>query len=362
MRPPPSSHAHTASLLWALPCGPLAWERTPPAVQDSMKRQPPPLAQLQSQMGQCQSPLAPLPHQGETLHGRVAQTSPTARPPPASAAPGNQPTRRRHTASGTRGGHQRPRGHGPPGLRPTAVPRIAPAPWPWGQGHGVALTPSSTQPGSALPPIALAVHHCILHQGRGPRGASSTPAVTRCAPAPAAGAPDTKAAHASRPPACPTLRPGRLGPPRPRGAPWLPRPGTAHTPGRGAGAGPPPRGLPIAVSPTVPQRPVWPGATMGQASGAARAPASRTPGATNAHPVAPLSAVGPAAGHHDATPSARPAATPPARHCSAWAPWPTPRPRGGRGRPGRPALGAAALGGVLRAPGVAPTHALAARG
>jgi hypothetical protein len=123
---------------------------------------------------------------------------------------------------------------------------------------------------------------------------------------------------------------------------------------------------------------------MGQASGAARAPASRKPGATNAHPVAPLSAVGPAAGHHDATPSARPAATPPARHCSAWAPWPTPRPRGGpwqawSARVGRRrardqeraeeagrvvrrvARAMAALGVVLRAPGVAPTHTRAAR-
>lgn len=165
MLQPPSSPSHTDAILWALPFGPLEWERTPPAVQDSMKRQTQHIAPLQSQRGQCQSQLAQLQQQGETLPGRVPKTSQTSSTPPSSAAPCNQPKRRRQTSSGTRGGQKSHRGNGPMLLSPTAVHRIEPGPWPCGHGNLVALTPSSTQHGIEVPPSERAVHPCLLQQG-----------------------------------------------------------------------------------------------------------------------------------------------------------------------------------------------------
>jgi transposase len=151
--------------LWALPFGQLEWELTPPAVQDYIKRQHQHIAQLQSQLGQFQSQIAQLQHQVEPLQGRVAKTSQTSSKPPSSDSPCNKPKRRRQTSSGKRGGHKRHRGHGPTLLSPTAVQLIEPGPCPWGHGNWVALTPSYTHQGIALPPIEMEVHHCILQQG-----------------------------------------------------------------------------------------------------------------------------------------------------------------------------------------------------
>lgn len=162
---PPSSHSHTDSLLWALPFGQLEWEITPPAVQDSIKRQHQHIAQLQSQMGQFQSQIEQLQHQVETLQGRVAKTSQTSSKPPSSDSPFNKPKRRRKTASGKRGGQKSHRGNGPMLLSPTEVHLIEPGPCPCGHSNLIALTPYSTHQVIELPPIAMEVHHFILHQG-----------------------------------------------------------------------------------------------------------------------------------------------------------------------------------------------------
>jgi hypothetical protein len=60
---PASSQSHHDSILWAFPFGQLEWERTPPAVQDSITSQHQQSAQLQSQMAQLQSQ-TDLPEEG----------------------------------------------------------------------------------------------------------------------------------------------------------------------------------------------------------------------------------------------------------------------------------------------------------
>src|SRR5262245_55927536 len=150
MIPPPSSHSHTDSILWALPFGHLEWELTPPAVQDYVKRQNQHIAQLQQQV--------------ETLQGRVAKTSQTSSKSPSSDSPFNKPTRRRKPSSGKRGGQKSHRGNGPTLLCPTAVHLIEPGSCPCGHGNLVALTPSYTQQVIELPPIEMEVHHFILQQ------------------------------------------------------------------------------------------------------------------------------------------------------------------------------------------------------
>ena len=158
MIPPPSSHSHTASILWALPFGQLEWELTPPAVQDYIKRQNQHIAQLQSQMVQFQSQIEQLQQQVETLQGRVAKTSQTSSKPPSSDSPFNKPKRRRKTSSGKRGGQKNHRGNGPTLLRPTEVHLIEPGPCPCGHGNLV-CTDALLHPSS---------HRVAAHRDGGP--------------------------------------------------------------------------------------------------------------------------------------------------------------------------------------------------
>lgn len=156
---PPCSHAHTDSILWALPFSPLEWALTPPAVQAYITTQHQQIAQFQTQIAQLQT-------QVETLQGRVDNTSQTSSKPPSSDAPFHKPKRQRKTSAGKRGGQPGHRGKGPTLLSPTEVHLIAPGPCPCGQGNLVALTPSYTHQVIELPPIEMEVHHFILQQGQ----------------------------------------------------------------------------------------------------------------------------------------------------------------------------------------------------
>ena len=158
MRQPPSSQAHTDSIVWALPCGQFEWEITPPTVQEYITTQHHQIAQLQTQIAQLQTPV-------ETLQGQVDNTSQTSSKPPSSDAPFTTPKRHRKTSTGKRGGQQGHRGKGPTLLRPTEVHLLEPGPCSCGHGNLVSVTPYYTHHVIELPPIAMEVHHCILQQG-----------------------------------------------------------------------------------------------------------------------------------------------------------------------------------------------------
>jgi len=147
----PSAQAKTDTILWALPFSTTAWELTPPAVQAHLQR-------LQQRVNQ-------LEQQVETLQGRVEQTSQTSRKPPSSDSPFHKPTRQPRNAGGTRGARPGHPGNGPPLLRPTEVPLIEPAPCACGHGELVSLAPYDTQQVIELPPVEMAITHCVLHQG-----------------------------------------------------------------------------------------------------------------------------------------------------------------------------------------------------
>jgi Family of unknown function (DUF6444) len=148
---PLASQAQTDAILWALPCGPMDWELTPPAVQDDLQSLPHQSQQLQ--------------HPVETLPGRGEQTSQTSSKPPASDAPCDKPKRPPRPSSGKRGGPQGHCGTGPTWLRPPEGPLMAPAPGACGHGALVALAPYDTPQGVALPPIEMDSQPCIVPQG-----------------------------------------------------------------------------------------------------------------------------------------------------------------------------------------------------
>ncbi len=148
---PPSSQAHTDSILWALPFCPMDWELTPPAVQDDIQS-------LHQQIKQLQ------PHV-ETLQGRVEKTSQTSSKPPSSDSPFDKPKRTQRQSSGKRGGRQGHSGTGPTLLSPTEVHLIAPGPCVCGHGELVSLAPYDTHQVVELPPIEMDIAHFILHQG-----------------------------------------------------------------------------------------------------------------------------------------------------------------------------------------------------
>ena len=156
---PPSAQSHTDSILWALPLCQMEWERTPPAVQDSITHQNQQIAQFQTQIDQLQQ-------QVETLQGRVEQTSQTSSKPPSSDSPFNKPKRQKRNASGKRGGQKGHRGKGPTLLSPSEVHLIEPGPCACGHGHLVSLSPYHTHQVIELPPIEMDIHHFVLQQGQ----------------------------------------------------------------------------------------------------------------------------------------------------------------------------------------------------
>ena len=153
MRQPPSSPVPTDSILWALPFCHMAWELTPPAVQDYIQSLPQQINHLQKHV--------------DTLQGRVEKTSPPSSKPPASDSPCDKPKRQPRQASGKRGGRQGHSGKGPTLRRPTEGPLMAPGPWACGPGALVSLAPYYTHQVVALPPIALDLQPFVLPQGPG---------------------------------------------------------------------------------------------------------------------------------------------------------------------------------------------------
>jgi transposase len=130
----------------------MAWDRTPPAVQDDLKSQNQQIAQLQKQI--------------ETLQGRVEQTSQTSRKPPSSDSPFNKPKRQRKKSAGKRGGQKGHRGNGPKWLSPPEGHLIAPGPCACGHGQLVSRPPYHTQQVLALPPIAMDIDPFVLQPGQ----------------------------------------------------------------------------------------------------------------------------------------------------------------------------------------------------
>ena len=148
---PPSSQAHTDSILWALPFCPMDWELTPPAVQNYIQSLHQQIKQLEKQV--------------ETLQGRVEKTSQTSSKPPSSDSPFDKPKRTPRQSSGKRGGRLGHPGKGPTLLSPTAVHLITPGPCACGHDELVSLAPYYTHQVVELPPIEMAIEHFILHQG-----------------------------------------------------------------------------------------------------------------------------------------------------------------------------------------------------
>ena len=148
---PPSSQAHTDPILWAFPFCQMAWEITPPAVQDYIRN-------LQKRVDQLQN-------QVETLQGRLGKTSQTSSKPPSSDSPFKKPKRKPRQSGRKRGARKGHPGTGPTLLSPTEVHLIEPGPCACGHGQLVSMEPYYTHQVIELPPIEMDIDHFILHQG-----------------------------------------------------------------------------------------------------------------------------------------------------------------------------------------------------
>lgn len=148
---PPSSHAHTNSLLWALPFSPMDWELPPPAVQEYIQS-------LHQRLKQLQTPV-------DTLQDQVEKTSQTSSKPPSSDSPFDKPKRTQRQSSGKRGGHKGHVGKGPALLSPTEGHLITPGPCACGHDELVSLAPYYTHQVVELPPLKMDIQHFLLQQG-----------------------------------------------------------------------------------------------------------------------------------------------------------------------------------------------------
>lgn len=151
MLQPPTSQAHTDSILWALPFCQMDWELTPPTVQEDIHSLHQQIKQLEQQV--------------DTLQGRVEQTSHTSSKPPSSDSPFDKPKRPPRPSSGKRGGRPGHPGKGPTLLHPTEVHLLTPGPCPCGHDALVSLAPYYTHQVVELPPIEMTIEHFILQQG-----------------------------------------------------------------------------------------------------------------------------------------------------------------------------------------------------
>jgi transposase len=138
-------------VFWALPFSQEEWAITPPTVQEH-------LLSLQKRVDQ-------LAQQVEALQERLDKTSRTSNKPPSSDAPFQKPKRQPRQPGAPRGGRKGHPGSGPIVFCPTDVHLIEPGPCACGHGELVSLAPYHTHQVIELPPIALQVDHCILHQG-----------------------------------------------------------------------------------------------------------------------------------------------------------------------------------------------------
>jgi transposase len=147
---PRSEPAHT---VWPFPFTLQDWEQTPPAVQASLHTVRDALGQLQEHV--------------ETLEARLTQNSTTSSRPPSSDSPYKKP-RRRTTSTTPRkaGGKLGHPGHRQVLLAPTRVVEVRPEPCVCGHTAFAGTSPYYTHQVLELPPIAMAVTHWVLHQGR----------------------------------------------------------------------------------------------------------------------------------------------------------------------------------------------------
>ena len=153
---------------WPFPLTPQDGEQPPPAVQASLRT-------VREALGQLQERVA-------TLAARLQQHAPTSHRPPSSDSPSKKP--RQRPAPPQKAGGQR--GH--PGHRQALVPpttRQALRPERCACGHTTfaLTTPYHTPQGLALPPIAMAVTHGVVHQGWWPDGGRWSKAQGPAAPA-----------------------------------------------------------------------------------------------------------------------------------------------------------------------------------
>ena len=146
-----STQVQPNPIWWAFPFSQVAWEITPPAVQDYIRS-------LQKHVDQLQT-------QVDTLQGRLEKTSHTSSKPPSSDSPFNKPKRKRRKSGGKRGARKGHPGKGPSLLSPTEVHLIDPGPCACGHGQLVSLEPYYTHQVIELPPIEMDIHHFILQQG-----------------------------------------------------------------------------------------------------------------------------------------------------------------------------------------------------
>jgi transposase len=112
-----------------------------------------------------QQHLSYLQKQVDALESRLNQTSKTSNKPPSSDAPFTKPTPR--TSARKRGAQQGHHGSGPTLLSATELRQVYPAPCTCGALAVAAALPYHTHPVVEVPPIAMEVTHCVLHQVHG---------------------------------------------------------------------------------------------------------------------------------------------------------------------------------------------------
>ncbi len=139
-------------MLWALPICQMAWQVTPPVVQDYIQ-------DLHKQIDRLQKEV-------ERLQGRTEKTSQNSSKPPSSDSPFKKAKRKRRKSTGKRGARKGHPGKGPTLLSPTQEHPLEPNPCACGHGQLSSLTPYQTHQVMELPPIEMEIHHFILYQGQ----------------------------------------------------------------------------------------------------------------------------------------------------------------------------------------------------
>jgi|SRR5262249_13430523 len=143
-----SEPAHTVR---PFPFPPQDWEQTPPAVPAYLRT--------------VRDEVAPLHDRVETLEARLKQHATTTSQPPSADSPSKK--RRRRTTSTTphkAGGQPGYQGHRQGLLAPTRVVEVRPAQCECGNTTLTLTAPYYMHQVIELPPIAMEVTHCTLHQ------------------------------------------------------------------------------------------------------------------------------------------------------------------------------------------------------
>jgi transposase len=138
--------------VWPFPFPPQDWEQTPPAVQAYLCTVRDEVEQLQGRV--------------ETLEARLRQNSTTSSRPPSSDAPYKRPQQRTTSTTprkaGGKPGHP---GHRQELFPATTIRELRPERCACGNTTFALTRPYHTHQVLELPPIAMEVTHCVLHQG-----------------------------------------------------------------------------------------------------------------------------------------------------------------------------------------------------